>query len=189
MLLTGLALLLPALLGRELGLRDLLTGSAGSLIWRLASSMLLIAGLLLIARAHQQAEFVQIWVPPWAWRSYSHPLTLAAFVMMSAAALPLSFIRVLLGAPFAAGLLLWALAHLISNGDLVSMILFGSVALMALLKLLLHARQAATSRTRAAAARASAHWDIAAILLGSSIWVLLLLLHGYLFGIGLDIPL
>jgi uncharacterized membrane protein len=88
-----------------------------------------IAGLGLIGWgfAHYRATgLVNIWMPP-AWtRHVTLLLVWPAIICIVAAYLP-GDIKRLLKHPMLVGVKLWALAHLISNGDLGSIILFGSI--------------------------------------------------------------
>ena len=76
--------------------------------------------------AHYRAhEWVQIWTPPKALRHLNVLLMLPAVILVAA-----SYIRgriyVTLKHPMLAGVKLWALGHLLANGDLGGIILFGS---------------------------------------------------------------
>ena len=88
-----------------------------------------IAGLGLIGWgfAHYRAAgLVNIWMPP-AWtRHVTLLLVWPAIICIVAAYLPGDIKRVLKH-PMLVGVKLWALAHLISNGDMGSIILFGSI--------------------------------------------------------------
>jgi uncharacterized membrane protein len=76
--------------------------------------------------AHYRAtEWVQIWTPPKSLRHLNVLLMLPAVILVVA-----SYIRgriyVTLKHPMLAGVKLWALGHLLANGDLGGIILFGS---------------------------------------------------------------
>lgn len=67
----------------------------------------------------------EIWTPPvWA-RHIALLLMLPAFVLLVAAYVP-SRIRTATKHPMLAAIKLWAASHLLANGDLASMLLFGS---------------------------------------------------------------
>lgn len=91
-------------------------------------SLLSIAGFVLIvygyAAARQQPVLVYAtprWMPHLA-----ALLTLPAFVLLAAAYVPGTRIKRAVGHPMVAGVKLWAFAHLLSNGLLADVILFGS---------------------------------------------------------------
>jgi uncharacterized membrane protein len=101
-------------------------GEAGYKIGYALASLL---GLVLIVWgfAHYRATgWIDIWSPPAAFRHITIALMLPAVILVVA-----SYIRgriyTALKHPMLAGVKLWAAAHLIANGDLGSIILFGSL--------------------------------------------------------------
>jgi uncharacterized membrane protein len=87
-----------------------------------------LAGLALIVwgfgqyRAH---DWIQVWSPPAFMRHVTVGLMLPAVILFIAAVMP-SHIKAKAKHPMLAGIKTWALAHLLSNGDLGSILLFGS---------------------------------------------------------------
>jgi uncharacterized membrane protein len=92
-------------------------------------SLVSLVGIVLIGWgfAHYRSTgYIDIWSPP-AWtRHVTLLLVWPAIVCIFAAYIPGDIKRVLKH-PMLVGVKLWALAHLISNGDLGSIILFGSI--------------------------------------------------------------
>ena len=93
-------------------------------------SILSLAGLLLIVFGYGQIRFdgtinPAIWTPPTWTRHIAFTLMLPAMILLVAAYVP-SRIRTAVKHPLLAAIKIWALAHLIANGDLASMLLFGS---------------------------------------------------------------
>jgi uncharacterized membrane protein len=92
-------------------------------------SLISLVGIILIGWgfAHYRSTgYIDIWSPP-AWtRHVTLLLVWPAIVCIFAAYIPGDIKRVLKH-PMLVGVKLWALAHLISNGDLGSIILFGSI--------------------------------------------------------------
>jgi uncharacterized membrane protein len=92
-------------------------------------SLISLVGIVLIGWgfAHYRSTgYIDIWSPP-AWtRHVTLLLVWPAIVCIFAAYIPGDIKRVLKH-PMLVGVKLWALAHLISNGDLGSIILFGSI--------------------------------------------------------------
>jgi len=91
-------------------------------------SLLSFAGLALIVwgfAAYRSAGMIEIWSPPGAFKHITEALMLPAVILVAS-----SYIRggiyTALKHPMLAGIKLWATAHLIDNGDLGSIILFGS---------------------------------------------------------------
>src|SRR5262249_42670102 len=70
----------------------------------------------------------ELWTPPVALRHVTLLLMLPALILVVAAYVP-SRIRTAVKHPMLAGIKLWAVAHLLANGDLASVLLFGSFLL------------------------------------------------------------
>lgn len=113
--------LLPAVSG----LRDRLVGRFGQNGYRAVFSLLSIAGLVLLVYGFAKAPVIQVWSPPGWTRWVAIVLMLPAFIFVVAAYVP-GRIKAKLKHPFLVAIKIWALAHLIANGDLASIILFGS---------------------------------------------------------------
>lgn len=100
----------------------------GVVRWKLAYSIVSLVGLALIVWGYGQAriEPVPLWLPPVWTRHLAALLTLPASVLIAAAYVPGTRMKATLGHPMLAGVKLWALAHLIANGTLADVLLFGS---------------------------------------------------------------
>lgn len=97
--------------------------------YKICFSLVSLAGILLIAWGfglYRATAWIDLWYPP-AWtRHLAVALMWPASILLVAAYLS-SHIRRVAKHPMLAGVKLWALAHLLSNGDLGSLILFGSL--------------------------------------------------------------
>jgi len=76
---------------------------------------------------------VELWQPPLWTRHLAALLTVPAFVLLVAAYVPGNRLKPLIGHPMIAGVALWALAHLLANGRLGDVLLFGAFLLWAVL--------------------------------------------------------
>lgn len=110
------------------GLRARFVASMGEGGYKIGYSLLSAAGLALIVWgfAHYRATgWIDVWSPPTAFKHIAVALMLPAVIMVVA-----SYIRgriyTTLKHPMLTGIKLWAAAHLLANGDLGSIILFGS---------------------------------------------------------------
>src|SRR6266571_1358720 len=90
---------------------------------------ILVLGILLIGYGfalYRATGWIDVWQPP-AWtRHVTVALMWPAIVLVAAAYIPGDIKRVLKH-PMLVGVKLWAVGHLIANGDLGSIILFGSI--------------------------------------------------------------
>ena len=92
-------------------------------------SLASIIGVLLIGWGfahYRSTEWIQVWYPPAVMRHVTALLMWPSIICVTAAYLPGDIKRVLKH-PMLVGVKLWAFAHLLANGDLGSIILFGSI--------------------------------------------------------------
>ncbi|MEZ5661873.1 MAG: NnrU family protein, partial [Burkholderiaceae bacterium] len=140
-----------------------------------------IIGLVLIVWGYGQARQspVEIWLPPPALRHLTSLFTLLAFILLAAAHGPGNHIRSSLRHPMTIGVLLWALGHLLANGMLADITLFGSFLLWALLVL-----RAARRRKLPPPAAPKMAGNLSAVVGGALVWaVFAIWLHGPLIGV------
>jgi uncharacterized membrane protein len=103
--------------------------------WKGAYTLLSLLGFALIVWGFGQARLapVVVWQPPVGMRHASALLTLIAFVLLAAAYVPGNAIKARLRHPMVLGVKVWALAHLLANGRLAGMVLFGAFLVWAVL--------------------------------------------------------
>ena len=96
--------------------------------WKGLYSVVSLLGLAILVWGWGQVrqQPVVLWQPPVAMRHLAALLTLLAFVFLAAAYVPGNQIRARLGHPMVLGVKTWALAHLLANGTLAHVLLFGS---------------------------------------------------------------
>jgi uncharacterized membrane protein len=158
------------------GARANVIARTGLHVYRGVFALVSLVGLVLIVwgygqyRAH---EWIQLWSPPGFMRHITVGLMLFATIFIVAAFIP-SHIKTRLKHPMLAGVKTWALAHLLSNGDLGSILLFG-----AFLAWGVFARIAAKRRGDLGPQTAPAGWGNDAIVVIVGIVVYLAL--GYVF--------
>jgi len=147
-------------------------------------SLVSIVGLILIVygfATYRRAGWIQVWNPP----TWTHPIAL--FLMWPAsifivAAYVRGDIWRRLKHPMLVGVKTWALAHLITNGDLGSILLFGSFLAWAVFdRITLKRRTDAGAPAIAAGGRRN---DVIAVVLGTVLFFALgLLFHPIAIGI------
>lgn len=154
------------------GWRATQVGRLGLIRWKGLYSLASALGLGLIVWGYglARAEPVALWAPP-AWtRHLAALLTLPAFILIAAAYVPGSRIKAALGHPMVAGVKVWAIAHLLSNGNLADVLLFGAFLLWAVVDF-----RSARRRDRAAGVvyrPGSAARDGLVIAAGTGVWAL-----------------
>jgi uncharacterized membrane protein len=137
LLMIGLALFLGVHSTRIVadGWRSATIARVGATPWKGIYSLLSIAGFVLLVigyGAARQAPVVLFAPPVWT-RHLAALLTLPAFVLLAAAYVPRNAIKRAVGHPMLAGVKVWALAHLIANGTLADLLLFGTFLAWAVL--------------------------------------------------------
>ena len=125
----GLALFLGVhTLTTQRELRSRLIASSGEAGYKIAYALASVAGLALIVWgfAHYRAAgWIDVWHPPTALKHVAVALMLPAVILVVAAYVR-GRIYTTLKHPMLSGVKLWAAEHLLANGDLGSIILFGS---------------------------------------------------------------
>ena len=100
----------------------------GANAWKGLYSVASLVGLGLIIWGYSLARAtpVVIWTPPPFTRHVAALLVVIAFVFIAAAYIPRNGIKTRLHHPMTLGVKIWALAHLLANGTLHDIVLFGS---------------------------------------------------------------
>ena len=156
----------------------------GELQWKGLYSVASLIGLSLIvwgfSLARQQP--VQLWSPPVGMRHLASLLTLISFVLLAAAYVPGNSIKSLVHHPMVLAVKVWALAQLLSNGNVGHVVLFGAFLVWAILNF-----SAARRRDRAAGTqypRGTAGATGITVAVGVGAWIAFALwLHGLLIGV------
>lgn len=109
--------------------RAALIARIGEGAYKALYSVVALAGIALIAYGfarYRQTGWIDVWYPPAATRHIAVALMWPAVILVVAAYIR-GRIYLTLKHPMLAGVKLWALAHLLANGDLGSIVLFGGI--------------------------------------------------------------
>lgn len=156
----------------------------GPRAWTTIYSLLSVLGIVLVVWGFGVVRQmpIQLWSPPFGLRHVAAVINLAAFVLLAAAYVPDNRIKARLHHPMVLGVALWSLAHLLPNGNLGHMVLFGSFLLWSVLD-----GWAATQRDRRLGTvdpNGTTSATIITTVLGVGSWVVFTLwLHGVLIGV------
>lgn len=156
----------------------------GNLPWEGIFSAIALLGLGLIVwgfgLARQQP--VQLWSPPVGMRHLASLLTLISFVLLAAAYVPRNLVKTYTHHPMVLAVKVWALAHLLANGNSAHVLLFGSFLVWAIIDFGAARRRDRTAGTRYSGGSASATGITVA--LGVAAWLSVTLwLHGWVLGV------
>jgi uncharacterized membrane protein len=163
------------------GWRDGIVERLGEGVWKGVYSVISLGGFALIiwGFARAAADTGMVYVPPLGLRHVTFALMLPALILAVASALPPGHIRRIARHPLLIGTVLWAFAHLLVNGELAAVVLFGAFLAWALIEL-----AAQTWRPRASVVKPSAAFDVAAVVAGLALYAALAWrLHEWAFGV------
>lgn len=142
----------------------------GEKAWKGIYTGVSLLGFGLIVWGFGQARLAPavIWSPPVWTHHVVGALMLLSIILIVAAYVPGNTLKAKIGHPMLAGTKLWALLHLIANGTLADIVLFGSFLVWAILAFV-------TSRKRDAAAgvtytRLGGARDLLTIVIGMAAW-------------------
>lgn len=153
------------------GLRARLGERAGKGLVTLA---LLLSVWLMVAGFHE--DYIPLWEPPSFLRHINNLLMVFAVILVTMQA-NRGRMRTWLRHPMLTGVKTWALAHLLVNGDLASVVLFGGMMAWAVVEVIVinRANRAWTRPAPGPVVADIAHVAGALVLMGGIIW-----LHGWL---------
>jgi uncharacterized membrane protein len=163
------------------GARAHVVEAMGEKPYKGAYALASLLGFVLIVVGMGKAPTTELWTPP-EWGRYAAIWFMpVALISLTAFIIPGNLRRVT-AHPMLWGVTLWALLHLLANGDLVGLLLFGSFGLYSV-----HAMSSQNARGVKAATR---KWpivnDIATVAVGLVLYWLLLRFHGKLFGVAVS---
>ena len=152
--------------------------------WKGLFALASVAGFALIvwgfALARRQP--VYLWESPMAMRHIAGALLLVAFVLLAATYVPRNSIKAKLHHPMVLSVKVWALAHLLANGNLADVLLFGAFLVWAVFSF-----RAARARDRQAGTvypPGTASGTAITVVVGIAAWaVFAFWAHGLLFGV------
>ncbi len=129
-------------------------------------SLVALAGFILIVYGFANApRDTFVYVPPVWGRHAAHGIMLVALILLVATYTPTGHIKRAVGHPMITAVALWAAAHLLTNGDLASLLLFG-----AFLAFTLFDRVMVTFRPAGEAISPSIRGDVMAIAIGAVVF-------------------
>ena len=160
--------------------RAALVAEMGEKKWRGAFSLAILATLILmIVGWHAALGAGQVWFPPaWGWH-VNNLLMVVAFVLLGAGHMK-SNLRRPIRHPMLTAVVLWSVAHLLSNGDARSVVLFGGLGLWAVVAQILSNRRDGPRETPP---KSPVKKDLIAVAAGLTVFVVVALVHPWIFGV------
>ena len=141
-------------------------------------SLIALIGILIIIYGFSSAGYYPIWDP----LPYSKELALTlmpiSIVLLVAANIQTNIKR-LTKHPMLIGILIWSFVHLLSNGDLRSIILFVSFGVYALIDIIFSKKVLTTNNT----ANYTLTKDIIVVIIGLLVYAIIVYFHQYIAGV------
>jgi len=181
MLVLGVAIWIGVHLVPSLGapLKATLVGRLGAGGYKGLFALSIIVGVVLIIFGWRATVPSIIYSPP-LWASHVTILLVAvAFILMGAANYP-TRIKRYIRHPQLTGIVIWAIGHLMANGDSRSLVLFGGLGLWALIEMpLINAREGAWEKPEPPSVPA----EIRGVIISLVIFTVVFFLHPYFTGV------
>jgi uncharacterized membrane protein len=147
----------------------------------LYSIVTLVGFVLMVWGFANLKPWIPIWTPPGWTRHIAMLLMIPAMILIVAAYVPTGFMKKAVRHPMITAVTLWALAHVVANGDLASILLFGAFLIYGIVD-----RIAVKRRGDVGAANASPNviGDLLAVGIGGGLYAAIIYyLHPLLFGV------
>lgn len=192
LLVAGLVLFIATHLLRPVapGLRNAGIAAFGKWGWMTLHGIVSLASLVMIVYGFDEARDAPelLYEPPAFMAHITITLMAISSICLVAGFLPAGYIRAKLKFPILVSIKIWALAHLLANGETYSVLLFVTVLIWAVvLRITLKKRLAAGETTLPVFV--SARYDLVAVVLGLALYaVIVLWLHEWLIGVTPPLP-
>lgn len=177
LLVLGIVIFFAVHLVPSTSLKTALVDRLGRNGYRIVFSLVAAVGLLLIIWGKAHAPFVHVWSALPDLRHLTFLMVWFAFVLLPAAHMPSNVKRITRN-PMLWGIILWGSGHLLVNGDLASMLLFGSFVLYSVIAIVLNRSESAKSLPDSVPFVK----DIAVLGAGSLVYLVVFFSHRFLFG-------
>lgn len=166
------------------GWRSQMVARLGENGWKGFYSVVSLIGFVLIVWGYGMArqDPIPLWYPPIWTRHIALLLNLIAFILFAAYLVPAGWMKARIGHPMVLSVKVWAFAHLIANGTLADVILFGAFLVWAIVDYASNRRRDRAAGTVRVAG--PARNDAIAIVVGVLIWaVILWRVHEWVIGV------
>lgn len=161
-------------------LKPVLHAKFGEPVYKGVYALCALMGLVLIIVGYGQAPYQPVWNALPQLREATAVIMWLSFVLLPAAHMK-GNIKRFTRHPMMWGVWLWASAHLLVNGDLASVITFGSFWCYSLFAMASQNWRGARKQTESVAIKK----DFIVIAAGTLVFILVIFLHGLIFGVPL----
>ena len=134
-----------------------------------------VLGIVLMVMGYRWTEYVPVWEPPAFLRHVNNLLMVAAFYLLGVGAAK-GTVAGRLRHPMLTGVAVWAVAHLLVNGDAASLLLFGGMLAWALAEIVVVSRAEPWDRPRGVSLKG----DLKALVIGLVVMAVAAAIHIWL---------
>jgi len=159
-------------------LRSRLICRFGESPYKVAFTLISVFSIGLIIWGKSTAAFMPLYEPPLWGRHGAWLMMLIAFILLASTQGP-SALRSFLKHPMLLGVAVWGAGHLLANGDLASVVLFGGMAVFSILMIILLFMRDGVKT----GARYSWRSTIIQSMVGALIYLLVMYAHPFVFGV------
>lgn len=151
-------------------------------MYKIIFSVISLVGLIFVGIGKGSIEFIGLWDTPAFFRYIAVVLILVSFILMVAAYTP-NNIKRYVPHPMLTGVIIWGVTHMLVNGDVISLILFGSFVAYSVMAIkLINRRDQGKSSEQDVQESIPVVKDAIVIGIATLGWLLVLWLHKFLFG-------
>ncbi|SLN59500.1 NnrU protein [Roseivivax jejudonensis] len=140
-----------------------------------ALAVVLLVALVLMILGYRQAPFIGVWTPP-AFLVHVNNLLMVAAVFVYGMSATTGRLRGKLRHPQLTAVKIWAVAHLLVNGDLASILLFGAMLAWAVAEVIVINRSEAWVRPEPGPARK----DVLLVVITIAMYAIITAIHAWL---------
>lgn len=98
------------------------------------SAVIILSGVVLMIVGYRGSEFIPVFMPP-SWGVHANNTLMLVAVFLFGLGSSKSPLRSKMRHPMLTGVAVWAIAHLLANGDLHSIVLFAGIAIWAVVEI------------------------------------------------------
>lgn len=165
---------------KAVAVRSRIISAMGPMPYKGLFSLVIVASLVMIVMGWQSTPPTVLWNPPVALRHAVILLMLPALIMFVAARVPGNPIKVKLKHPQLMGVGTWALAHLLANGEVRSILLFGTMLIWSFVNI--KAINARDGKPRPTMSDKPGLMFAITVIIGAALWAGLMFAHPHFTG-------
>jgi uncharacterized membrane protein len=180
LLISGIIVFFGMHLISAMSLKNEIQNRFGAQNYKIVFAVVSLVGFLLIIFGKANAPYSHVWNAMPQLRVLTLPVMWACMILLPAAHMKGNLKR-WIKHPMLLGVLLWSCSHLLVNGDLTSILLFGSFGLYSIEAMISQSRRGAQKQTVVMPFKN----DLIVFAAGTTVFVVIILLHGSLFGVPL----